>query len=38
MLTFLRIKNKDSKFALVCKSLIDFNEVFIPYNELQFFD
>ena len=38
MLTFLRIKNKDSKFVLVCKSLIDFNEVFIPYNELQFFD
>ena len=25
-------------YALVCKSLIDFNEAFIPYNELQFFD
>ena len=23
---------------LVCKSLIDFNEAFIPYNELQFLD
>ena len=21
---------------LICKSLIDFNETFIPYNELQF--
>ena len=27
MLWFLRIN------ALVCKSLIDFNEAFIPYNE-----
>ena len=25
-------------YALVCKSLIDFNEAFIPYTELQFFD
>ena len=25
-------------YVLVCKSLIDFNEAFIPYNELQFFD
>ena len=32
MLWFLRIN------ALVCKSLIDFNEAFIPYNELQFLD
>ena len=24
--------------ALVCKLLIDFNEAFIPYNELQFFE
>ena len=24
--------------ALVCKSLTDFNEAFIPYNELQFVD
>ena len=24
--------------ALVCKSLLDFNEAFIPYNEMQFFD
>ena len=23
-------------YGLVCKSLIDFNEAFIPYNELQF--
>ena len=23
---------------LVCKSLIDFNEVFIPYNEQQYLD
>ena len=23
---------------LFCKSLIDFNEAFIPYNELQFLD
>ena len=23
---------------LVCNSLIDFNEAFIPYNELQFLD
>ena len=25
-------------YALVCRSLIDFNEVFIPNNELQFLD
>ena len=29
-----RLKN----YVLVCKSSIDFIEVFIPYNELQFFD
>ena len=23
-------------YALVCKSLIDFNEAFIPHNQLQF--
>ena len=36
MLWFLRIKNVVSKIMCVCKSLIDFNEAFIPYNELQF--
>ena len=25
-------------YALACKSLINFNEAFIPYNELQFLD
>ena len=25
-------------YVLLCKSLIDFNEVFIPYNELQVLD
>ena len=25
-------------YALVCKSLIDFNKAFIPYNELQYLD
>ena len=29
-----RLKN----YVLACKSSIDFIEVFIPYNELQFFD
>ena len=27
-----------TNYALFCNSLIDFNEAFIPYNELQFFD
>ena len=27
-----------SKIKLACKSFIDFNEAFSPYNELQFFD
>ena len=38
MFWFLRIKNSLKNYALVCKSLIDFNEAFIPYNEQQFFD
>ena len=25
-------------YVLVCKSLIDFNKAFIPYNALQFFE
>ena len=25
-------------YVLICKSLIDFNEAFTPYNELQFLD
>ena len=32
---FLRIKSLKI-YALVWKSSIDFNEAFIPYNELQF--
>ena len=39
MLWFLRIKNTVSKIiVLIRKSLSDFNEAFIPYNELQFLD
>ena len=36
MLLFLEIKNSLKNYALVCSSLIDFNEALIPYNELQF--
>ena len=39
MLWFLRIKNTVSKIiVLIRKSLSDFNEAFIPYNEPQFLD
>ena len=40
VLWFGRIKNTVSKMMqlFVCKSLIDFNEAFTPYNEKQFFD
>ena len=39
ILWFLRMKNTISKIMCSsCKSLIDFNEAFIPYNELQFFN
>ena len=39
MLWFWRIKECSAKnYALVCNSLIDFNEAFIPCNELQLFD
>ena len=33
------LKNSEygvKNYALFCKSLIDFNEALIPYNELQF--
>ena len=36
MLWFLRIKECLKNYVPICKSLIDFNEDFIPYNELQF--
>ena len=35
----LVLKNSEygvKNYALFCKSLIDFNEAWIPYNELQF--
>ena len=31
-------ENGVKNYDLICKSLIDFNEAFILYNELQFFD
>ena len=38
MLWFLRIKNRSQNLCARQKSLIDSNEVFIPYDELQVLD